>query len=205
MAFVPVPNVVMAEIRSEYLSQRVENTLYFRFAGPPETTDLATLAENLRDWWTTGPRAALGANMFLREVYLTLLTTETSPTYSLVVTGDPGGPAVGEATPGSVALCVSFRTSGRGRSSRGRNYVCGFTEAQVNGNFILQSAVDEVVDAYNLLLTNDVNSNGWTWVVVSRFTGGAPRTTGVFAPVTAAVAVDNAVDSQRRRLANRGK
>lgn len=205
MAFVEVPDVVMAEIRSEYLGQRVENTLYFYRPGGISTSDMDDLAVFLADWWTTGPRAYLGAQMFLREVYLTNLTTATSPTYSYTVTGDPGGPAVGEPTPGSVALCVSFRTSARGRSSRGRNYICGLTEAQVNGNFILQTVVDDIVDAYNTLVGGTGPDNLWFWVVVSRFSGGEPRAIGEFRQITNAVAVNNAVDSQRRRLAGRGQ
>jgi hypothetical protein len=43
-----------------------------------------------------------------------------------------------------------------------------------------------------------------TWVVVSRFSGGVERVTGVTTPVVQAAYHDLNLDSQRRRLTGRG-
>lgn len=203
MAFIPVPNTVEVEIRSEYLGQRVENTLYFSGASPIPADAYGDLLELIRAWWTAYPRDLLSDQLILRELYLTDLSSATGGTYTLAISGDPGGPVAADPLPGSIAMCVSFRTANRGRSFRGRNYVCGFGENQVSGNTFLPSLVAAMGTAYNQLLTT-MGTTSFFWAVVSRYSNGAPRTTGIATPVTAAIVVDGYVDSQRRRLAGRG-
>jgi hypothetical protein len=204
MAFVPVTNVAMAEMRMIWDGQRVENTLYFLGGGAWNTTQLGTLAFDLRGWWDTSIAPEISNTVQLSEVYITDLTTATSPTMQA-----PGGPAfegglAQPSLPNSVSLAVSFRTAGRGRSSRGRNFAIGLTEVQVSGNEVVGTAVDALIDAYEVLLGLPL-PNTAQWVVVSRFTNGAPRTLGVAAPVTDVVIVDPVVDTQRRRLPGRGQ
>jgi hypothetical protein len=70
--------------------------------------------------------------------------------------------------------------------------------------------VGEYVAAYDLLRTAPP-SPADDWVVVSRFSGvdaeghPIPRAAGVVNIITAVLAVDNTVDSQRRRLPHRGQ
>jgi len=204
MAFVPVTNVAMAEIRMIWDGQRVENTLYFLGGGAWNTTQLGTLAFDLRGWWDSNIAPEISNTVSLSEVYITDLSTATSPTMQA-----PGGPSyagglTGPTLPNSVSLAVSFRTAGRGRSSRGRNFAVGLTESQVVGNEVVGTAIDALIDAYEVLLNLPL-PNTAEWVVVSRFTNGAPRASGVAAPVTDVVIVDPVVDTQRRRLPGRGQ
>jgi hypothetical protein len=66
------------------------------------------------------------------------------------------------------------------------------------------------VAAYDLLRTAPP-APADDWVVVSRFSGvdvngdPIPRAAGVVNIITAVLAVDNTVDSQRRRLPHRGQ
>jgi hypothetical protein len=60
------------------------------------------------------------------------------------------------------------------------------------------------VAAYNGLLALASNIQV-VWCIVSRFSGGQPRTAGEVYPVIAALVTDNVADSQRRRLPGRGR
>lgn len=203
MAFIPVPETAQFNIRCTLQGERVENTLYFRHAGGWSSEFLGITAELLADWYTTGPRSIMTSQLVLREVYAADLSSENGEVYTHAVANDPGGPETVPPLPNNVALCVSFRTGLRGRSYRGRNYVCGWTENVVNGNAVTAAAAATVQTAYNQLL-NLGGSGQLQWVVVSRYADGQPRVTGVATPVLTAVIVDLIVDSQRRRLPGRG-
>jgi hypothetical protein len=117
---------------------------------------------------------------------------------------------VGDPTPANVSLAVSFRTAGRGRSSRGRNYFVGFVDDQVTGNVVNNSDAVDIRNAYAALIAAAATANV-SWVVVSRFSGvdadgkPIPRAAGVTSLINAVSLVDNDVDSQRRRLNGRGR
>jgi len=110
----------------------------------------------------------------------------------------------GDLLPGNCSLSISFRTAGRGRSSRGRNYFVGLVESQVNGDVVNGGNVDAYQTLYEELIGAGSVVTGWQWVVVSRFFNGAPRTAGLAQPVTAVVVVDSFIDSMRSRLLGRG-
>jgi hypothetical protein len=75
----------------------------------------------------------------------------------------------------------------------------------VTGNTLNAGYASDFVIAYNDLLPGGVfEPDGWRWVVLSRYTAGAPRAAGVAFAVTRALFTDLTVDSQRRRLPGRG-
>jgi len=205
MPFVPAPNVVECHIRQTYLGQQIENILYFRLEDNPTPVSMLNLASNLATWFTTGPRSRMSSSLFLREVYAVDLTTETSETATFSVTNDPGGPDATDPLPGSVALCVSFRTSGRGRSSRGRNYLSGWGQDAVSGNAFSPTLASATAEDYEELIGGGPFELPAEWVIVSRISEGLPRASALIQPVTAVVLTDINVDSQRRRLAGRGR
>lgn len=203
MAFVPVPNTALAEIRMTDDFQKVENTLYFDFGAPPTVTDLQNLGADLLAWYIAlmGPLQSSG--VALREIYITDLTSATGPTHTETPATLITGGASGEQLPNNVSVAVSFRTALRGRSFRGRNYFVGLVDSQVAHNTLTGAMIAALTNAYNQLPAS-LGTSGAIWVVVSRFTAGAPRVTGVATPVSAVVIVDDTVDSQRRRLPGRG-
>lgn len=202
MAFIPVPNVVSVEFRQVLAAQQIENILYFQFgAGDPSESDMEVLLGILAGWAETELAPLLSTDLTWRELYATNLGTQTSPTATLPVSF--GGAAPGPALPNNVCWCVSFRTPVRGRSGRGRNYISGLLEADVTGNTLSLSKADEIVAAYDLLRGPLITPN-WSWVIVSRYTDGAPRVTGLPITVSAVTYADRFVDSQRRRLTGRG-
>jgi hypothetical protein len=204
MPFIPVAGVAQAEIRMTWDDQKVENTLYFDFGTTPTSGDLTTLGTDLLAWWTANIAPLTNQDVQLREIYLTDLTSATGAAVTVV----PASPLFGEVNldslPNNVALCVSFRTAFRGRSFRGRNYVVGLSENQVSGSHVIETVSEQFVTAYEQLLSGG-HAVSQTWVVVSRFTGNAPRTAGVATPIDTVLVVDSTVDSQRRRLPGRGQ
>lgn len=203
MPFIPVPNVVMCEIRATLDAQQIENTMYFEFNTVPTAADVQTIADTMNNWWGQNILPHLSQDYTMREVYATDLTEQTGPTATATGFLPAGGGDVVESESNNNALCVSFRTAARGRTGRGRNYISGIPTNQVTNNTVSQTFVDQIVGAYNGLQAG-LDAIGWTWVVVSRHFNGVDRAVGVARPVTAAIVVDRVIDSQRRRLPGRG-
>jgi len=205
MPFIPVENVALAEIRCLIDQQHVENTLYFLLSAGWDEGTLTELGVALIEWWTDHIKPLVSSNLVLKEVVCTDLTSDTAPSMTstpvLATTGDDSA----EMLPLNCSLSVSFRTAGRGRSSRGRNYVVGLTGDAVDSNEANATFVDGITAAYQALSFGGSFDLDATWVVVSRFHDNAPRTAGVATPVSAVVVVDNVIDSQRRRLPGRGR
>jgi len=210
MPFVPVPGTAMAELRYFYLGQQMENTLYFFFdtASPP--TALSDIGDMLITWWLANQQDNTSNQLSFVELFLTDLTTATSLALTVDTPAGTFGGKVGNPMPGNVSLAVSFRTGGRGRSSRGRNYFVGLVEDQISGNTVNAGDAEDIRAAYQALIAA-ANGIGSPWVVVSRFSGvdsdgkPIPRAEGVTSLITSVSLVDNDVDSQRRRLNGRGR
>jgi hypothetical protein len=204
MAFIPVADTVLAELRFDYFGQKIENTLYFRKLGGSSVAQAIGLMNDLLVWWTSLLSNYLSEDISLRELNVTDLSSASGYSVSQAApTPNPTGQVVASGLPGNVAICVSFRTPNRGRSFRGRNYVAGLAETQVTGNTLDATRVAGILGSYQGIPSSIVSS-AWDWVVVSRFSGGAPRAAGVATDVTSVVIVDDFVDSQRRRLTGRG-
>lgn len=204
MPFVPVQDTVMVELFQRLFGQRIENTLYFKLVagvGVPEVTDLWN---KLLAWWTTSLAVNLSNELTLVGAKITDLTSATSFALDFTApTPNPAGVVGSPSLPSNVALCVSMRSAGRGRSSRGRNYIPGMTESKTTGNEVVAATVAGLEASYNGIRSLAFTAP-WVHVVVSRFTAGAPRAAGVVFPVTSCKIVDPFVDSQRRRLTGRG-
>lgn len=210
MPFVPVALTAEVELRFLLANQRCENTLYFRKETSWTATDLNNLGLNVIAWWLTNMAPNISTEVELREAYCTSLASATAPAATVPAGTGDAGTFAGAADANNVSLAISFRTDVRGRSARGRNYVIGLPKTEVVQSQINGSLVDDIVAAYDVLRTAPpVPADDW--VVVSRFSGvdgeghPIPRAAGVVNIITAVLAVDNTVDSQRRRLPGRGQ
>ena len=210
MAYVPVLNTAMVEIRYIYQGEPCENTLYFEGAAAFDVPSLTALGIAIRDWWVTDIFPVQSVHASLREVFVTDLTTDSSPAVSVTAGLPSAGAITGEAMANNVAPCISFKTANRGRSFRGRNYLLGIGVDQVSGNDLIPTIVTAYTDAYNGLIPI-AGALDLTWVVVSRFSGftvvdgkkvPTPRAAGLATPIINALFTDTTVDSQRNRLPN---
>jgi len=205
MAFVPAPSGVKVEMRYTYQGQQVENQLYFKSFTLFTPTEMLALGDALSVIWAAEVAPQSPSSLILREVVVTDLQTDTSPSVT-ATTGLPvAGLASDNASPSNVTLCVSFRTFGRGRSSRGRNYLLGIREDEVANNIVSTSFSNRWTDFFNALLSDPTITDNWEWSVISFIEDGADRTEGLIQQVLTFTFVDQTVDSQRRRLPGRGR
>jgi hypothetical protein len=203
MTFQAVPNTIEVDVRGTYIGQQVENTLYLRMDHAPTAGDVADAAAAISGWFIANVIPLVGASYVLRAVHAKDLTVFAGAEADDIAGAGTAGTAAGSPYPGNVALAMSFQTGLGGRSFRGRNYIAGLTSGQVSGNTVTSAAAAAFQAAYNQLLTELVSSS-FTWVVVSRVTGGVLRAAGITTPVLVALLTDLLVDSMRRRLAGRG-
>jgi len=203
MPFIPVTNCVMAELRFTLDSQHVENTLYFQRASAWTAPLGVLLGDHLFTWWVDNMSPSLSTQINLDSVHVTDLTAVDSFAVDFVPAASENGVIGGSALPNNCAICISFRTAARGRTGRGRNYICGLPQTHVAQNTLDTADGVAFVAAYNALPTV-AGASAATWVVVSRFLNGAPRTSGVTRSITTVLLDDLTIDSQRRRLPGRG-
>lgn len=210
MPFIPVPNTAQVNILMTLHGQRCQNTLYFERPGGWTADTLTELIENVVEPMVEIADLYLSNELKYVRVDAFDLTTASGAFASSTNLATNEGEANNAGLPGNVAAVVSFRTAQRGKSFRGRNYVPGLTETGVQGNTLGEFQRNSLTQAYETMLEGlNIGNVETTWVVVSRFTGGAkpnpsePRAQGVTTPVTQVV-VDTRVASMRRRLTGRG-
>ena len=204
MPFIPVPNVVEAEIRFLLDNQKIENTLYFHKSTSWDTASMEALGLALANWWETSIAPDVSSQVHMTEIHLSDLSDAAAGVADYIPPTPLGGGKGALPEPNSVAFVVKFLTGVRGRSGRGRNYIPGVCKGDVVANTLDPAVVSGWVAGYNALI-GVATTAGCTWVVVSRFHNKAPRSGGVYYPVTSAAASDGRVDTQRRRLPGNGQ
>jgi len=204
MPFVPVPNTVEVEVVYELFGQVVENTLFYEFTTTPSETDIAALLDAVKSVMVDQVLPLLSVAIKLVRLVGTLLDAVDSLQVISVLSTPAAGGVSGGVVPNNTAYCLSLKTASRGRSARGRNYIAAIPQSSLlTANTVTSGLRTGLVDAYGSLIGVGADL-GAAWVIVSRFTGGSPRTTGVTTPVTAVDTFDDVLDSQRRRQLGRG-
>lgn len=173
MAFVPAPNGAVAALRGELNGQAVVNTLWFSGTVPYTQPLCELLAGELADLWRDMLKPIQVPTYTLNEVQVYAMEAATSPTGTVTV-GESGGGS-GEAAANQAALVVTFRTGGRGRWSRGRNYLTGFSEAHLSNNAWTATPIGAAANFFGNLSTYVNGVNGSIHVVASRKLNGFDR------------------------------
>lgn len=199
MAFIPLPQGAKAVISyGVAFLPPISNTLWFHFAsGVPAYSDLEALATALRTWWVGNVLDDLSEDIELFQIQVYGMESESSPVAT--VTSDATGSQTGDLASLASAAVVTFRTFNRGKSSRGRNYVSGWVESQVDGNSLLPGGVTAIQNAYEALPAVAI-AEGFAHVVASFYTNGAPREEGIYTIVSEYEVRSGVFGAQRRRL-----
>lgn len=201
MAFIPVPNTLMAEMIYWNGNSYSENTLYFKAELPVQDSDPENIWMFLEAWWKENCQSLVSSNIALNKIKVTDISEEDGFFFEAAVTGGTGG-NIGAILPMNVTAAVKFNTGRSGRSYRGRNYWIGLVEGQVTADVVEAVTRVAIIAAYTDLLDH-AGAEGFQWVVVSRYQNGAPLATGIATPIVS-VTMNSEVDSQRRRLFGRG-
>lgn len=203
MAFIPTPNTARVALEFSYSGQECVITLWFEATVSFDATSLTALAASVRNWAVDNLLPILSAAMSLVQIRATAQDSSSAPSI-VYTTGLPesGGDSSAGEDP-QVAAVASFRTDLRGRSYRGRNYVPGITVNARSAVGLMSTTFVAALAAAYAALSDVETDTDTTHVVVSHYTGGAPRAAGVTTPITEYI-VDQPTDTQRRRSYGRG-
>lgn len=198
MAFIPVPLCSLVELLFDWNGQRCEQTLWVATDTAPSAIYLANLAGVVATWWQTDLADSISDSAALVEVVATYKGSQSGPQASVTAGLPDTGNVPTASVPNGTAFVVKFGTANIGRSFRGRNYVVGVPQSAFVDSVMTISAANAILGSYSNLTAN-LSAIQATHVVVSQFTNGAPRVSGINTPVNSYTATTRASRSQRRR------
>lgn len=200
MAFQAVPDT--AQISVQYIQnlETLINTFYALKPGGYNLTELGQLANSIDNAIGASWLPIQSVDTTYDRTFVRGLAFEND--LEVVDNGNNGnGEVINEGLPNSVTLSIKKGSGQTGRSARGRTYWIGLTagDLAVNENIILAPIVIAVIAAVEAVRVASAVL-GWQPVLVSRVTGGVKRPVGITFPWVSTEAVNDNVDSQRRRL-----
>jgi hypothetical protein len=202
MAFIPCPFYAEVVLRALLFDQQCVNVWNFKHPDGVTSARLKGLTEDVADWWVSEVRQWIHQDVEVQFFVGRDLTTKDSYIYEDTrYSGQHGAWTAGTCLPGGTAFCVSHRTDHTGRIHRGRTYLFGISNSNVEDNNVKTTFLNGVVAAFGeLIYPSDYLGVNWRWQVLSRYYNKAPRSFGVGVDITSVIAVDNHLDSMRSRL-----
>ena len=202
MAFQSVPETASIDVIYTYNGETVQNVFYAELSGGYSAADIQELADEIdiavgENWLDIQPAEAIYQRTEVRglEFENDLFATANANTGP--------GESLSPALPNQVTVSIKKTSGLTGRSARGRTYWIGIPTDQVNAtneNLLKVAFIGEVEVEVGRIRTRTNTTGLWVAVLVSRFTGGAKRPTGVTFVWVDTVCVDNIVDTMRGRL-----
>lgn len=216
MPFVPCANVAEIELIGATDGQETINTLHFVSTAPPITAvSLSTLASTLGPWYAANIAPQLSESWVFEHTRARDLTSQFSFVATSISGGNTPGGTAGEQAPSNVTSNVTFGSGLAGRNNHGSNRVPAIPNSVITQNTIDTAWLTAILEAYFMLTApSSTLPGGWTWVVLSRFSGftlvdgkkvPTPRVAGVFHEIFDVYFTDNIVDSQKTRLPRHGR
>lgn len=200
----PIGSVLKIEFKQDYEGVAVANILHYGYdGGPPTQANLNTFAATCASKWHTQIHQAQHNSLFLTEVVVTDLSSDTSAvgTAAPNTHGDLSELAIGANS----AVVASFKVARRYRGGHPRMYFAGITVDQLLDPHHLDddayASWGDIADA----LLSDITSAGCPGtsgihaVSVSYFHNKQPRENPIADDIIE-VSVKRRLGSQRRRL-----
>lgn len=205
MPFQVCPNTAEVVFHADLNGQIVANIWHVNVPTPPSLEQLQTIRDVFNDW-IEGPMMGGSSNQLTPiDLIVTDLTQEGGLQVVKDMTGEGGGEVNSPVKTNQDTLCLTLRSSQRGRSFRGRNYIMAVpTQFYLDSNHITTGQVAAYVADWNGLVT-DLATAGFPLGILSRVSGGAPRAQGLITEAVGYTAFDNVIDSQNKRLPGRGR
>lgn len=200
MAFQAVPDVAEVTLIFTQNLETITNTFHAEKVGGYVQADIDQLAQKVDNSLPAGLLIEMSQDCVYERTEVRGLAVEND-LFGVDGTNSGPGAKLVEGLPNNVTLSLKKISGFTGRSARGRWYCVGIPEDMLASN---ENVYDPVrVDGFlaGVEVTRaSVATAGWVSVIVSRYTGGAERPSGVTFPWVGTVAVNNNVDTQRRRL-----
>ena len=205
MPFIPTPNTCQVEMVYDYLAQIVENVFHVDLGAPPTVANMSPVLADFMAWHATQLRNQQHSSALLTKIRVRDISQQTGTAIEEDCNANCAGAVTGggAAMPGNVTLAVKWNTGLAGRSFRGRTYHIGLYDDAVTGNFIIPGVHTGLFNIYNAIPYLDAPTFP-KLVVVSKYTNNNPRPAGIRTPIIGAT-INDAIDSQRRRLPERGR
>lgn len=202
-SFVPGTGVVKVDLVFSLNGQKVMNGLHFVSELPVVASQFVILAGDVVAWYNTYLKPILPVTAGLEMVKVTDMGSQTGVQIQYT-TGLPSmGTHNSPSLPGNVTAAVKFTTDKRGKSYTGRNFFPAFAQSDIVNGIVDAGVAAGIKAAYEALLTQTWSSD-YVWVVASKIAGGILRSALETTQVMG-VGIDTQVDSQKRRLAGRGR
>ena len=206
--FIPAEDTARVELIYLLDGQRLENVFYIQGISAWTAENLLDLATNAANRWAADMANLLSDQLSLVMVRATSLNSESDFGVEYEPDPIPTGEVTGGSMPNNVTLTTKFVSGLTGRSRRGRVYTPGIPRSSVG-----TSAVNEVTP----VLAGDFSSSWANFFtnligltdnavahVVASFCGDKEwRTTALLTPILS-YTTNVTLDSQRRRLPERG-
>lgn len=204
--FIPAPNTASIEMIYSLSTEVYENVFHVYKSTPFSLADLQALRAVMDSYDNTSGKNLRNTAAFLTRIRTRALDTPASPLEDYYLPTPRGGTLSGTNLPPlNVAFCVKLSTGKQGRSQRGRVYFGGLSATQISDpGHVLQGTANNMVASLATLMSN-LAAAGYTLCITSYRANKAWRSTAQNTAVITAVAVDTALDSQRRRLPGRGR
>lgn len=201
MPFQSCPKMASVAIHGTNNGKQIANVLHAKFADTYSAADIMQLANNVAAAVSGNYEPLMSANLLLTDVTVTGLEfiNDLQNTNSL---GASAGSASGDPLPANNSLVCTLRSRFTGRSARGRIYTfpTGASNLASTGGDLYETAYADAVLAFWQSVSDAINSDDWTHVILSRVAAGSPRTVGEGFTVQDLEMRNSTNDSQRRRL-----
>lgn len=200
MAFIPALNTVRVTFEYTLNGRIVVNVFYLTKTGPVVSIDLTNLAAQLKSWYTTYVKPHVNAGLSLNRIILRDMTVLNGVYLESLVNPPITGVGLGAPLPSSVAQVITLQSGLSGRSRRGRVYMAGLGEDQVDGNDVNSVTTLGLAVAW-ANINSFISPTSCSLSIASFYSGGLPRATALLTPVISQLARSR-VDTQRRRLSD---
>lgn len=199
MAFIPVPDAAEAVFNYTINGKPTANVVGFQYTGAYDQTAIDLLAEVL----DLAVDAYLIPLMQTSVNYNNVLVRGLTSAVDLTATNGTSAASGTASAPNitqQASYVITLGTGFTGRSARGRWYAQPYGGANITSSRAVSSGfANNLVDAIADMFV-DAATAGWDAIIISRQTGGAPRTTGVPYLITDIIAGALNIDTQRRRV-----
>lgn len=210
MTAMTAPHTMRAAVTFHHstLAIRGEMTFAFQDATDAMFSDFAGFATQVWDAWVTNMVPAFSAAVVFDGVVLEDIRSIPYGGADFPQTPTAGSGAITSLLVSTgIAWCVKRTTGAVGRSYRGRLYIPVWDQGFISSADTFSSASASAIITGLEDFQADVEGGTYpcTMVLVSFFSDKTPRDPGVATPVTGWSYTDLNLDSQRRRLAGRGR
>jgi hypothetical protein len=155
------------------------------------------LADLIKSEWVDHWVDKCAEGVSLPNVYVTDMRTYDGPVVE--ATGPNGsGDVINETLPLAVCLLATLRTDNRGRAYRGRMYVAGLAEPQLDEGVFDTTIQEDLEDFLNGFITT-ISATSWDWCVHQSQVNEVHLNPQTCTPITSVSVRSGIPASQRRR------